>query len=238
MQDRTQFSATRGNSPYIKRIDERGGMEIWLVDGEYIRGHINEEFTNFAAHSQFKFIPENELWVDQAANTDDQAFYIDNMLTMHRLLAKGESYNDALKGAEAEERRERRRAGDVSRVTAGGGVLPQGKDVHVELWKKLQDGVSVWIVDGRLVRSVFDIEFTEGGHDHVYEFVPQGEVWIDNALEEAERPYVLVHELHERNLMAQGWTYNRAHASSSRLEYRCRQHPDELHDALVKEGWK
>jgi hypothetical protein len=71
------------------------------------------------------------------------------------------------------------------------------------LWKKLENGVRVWIVNGRLVRSAFDIDFTAGGHDHVYEFVPEGEVW----------------------------------AESSRLEFRCRHHTDELHDALTTEGW-
>lgn len=95
----------------------------------------------------------------------------------------------------------------------------------------------MWIVDGRLVRSVFDVDFTEGGHDHVYEFVPENEVWIDNDVDEAERPFVLLHELHERNLMEKGWDYDRAHEDSSKLEYHCRQHPEELHNALAKEGW-
>jgi len=155
------------------------------------------------------------------------------MLVMDRLTAKGVPYTKALAATELEERKERRRAGDLSRLTNHGRKLPEGKDVHIQLWKQLENGISVWIVDGRLVRSVFDVEFTEGGHDHVYEFVPPNEIWIDNDLEEEERPYVLVHELHERNLMAKGWLYDKAHADSSRLEYHCRHHPDELHDALI-----
>jgi hypothetical protein len=87
------------------------------------------------------------------------------------------------------------------------------------------------------VRSVFDIDFTEGGHDYVYEFVPKNEVWIDDAIMAVERAYVLLHELHERNRMAEGWPYSKAHAESSRLEYHCRRHPDELHDKLITEGW-
>ena len=70
-------------------------------------------------------------------------------------------------------------------------------------------------------------DFTAGGHDHVYEFVPQGEVWIDSDIEEKERGFVLLHELHERNRMAVGWSYDKAHAESSRLEYHCRHHPDD-----------
>ena len=103
--------------------------------------------------------------------------------------------------------------------------------------EELESGLSVWIVSGRLVRSVFDIDFTAGGHDYVYEFVPTNEVWIDDDIEEQERGYVLLHELHERNRMSKGMPYSKAHAESSRIEYHCRHHPDELHDALAAEGW-
>jgi hypothetical protein len=37
--------------------------------------------------------------------------------------------------------------------------------------------------------------------------------------------------------MAKGIPYEKAHTESSRIEYHCRQHPDELHDALIQEGW-
>jgi len=36
-----------------------------------------------------------------------------------------------------------------------------------------------------------------------HEFVPTGEVWIDNDIVEKERGFVLLHELHERNRMPQ-----------------------------------
>ena len=93
-------------------------------------------------------------------------------------------------------------------------------------------------VKGRLVRSVYDIEFTEGGHEHVYEYIPRGEVWIDDDIHENERGFVLFHELHERNLMADGMDYDTAHDESSKLEKHYRKHPDELHEALSREGWE
>ena len=89
-----------------------------------------------------------------------------------------------------------------------------------------------------MVRSLFDLDFTAGGHENVYEFIPEGEVWIDDASDARERGYFLLHELHERNLMADGEPYSRAHAASSCIELRCRQHPDELHEALEAEGWE
>jgi hypothetical protein len=223
--------------PYIEKVEERGDLQVWVVDGSYIRSHIDEEFTNAGEHYHCSYIPENELWIDREAKRDEQRFFIDYLLAEHRLMAQGIPYEKALEAADRVQRKERRRAGDLRRLTQHGRKLPEGKDVHERLWKKLEDGVSVWIVNGRLVRSAFDIDFTEGGHDHVYEFVPDNEVWIDDDLQEYERPYVLLHELHERNLMAKGMPYSKAHDESSRLEYRCRHHPDELHDALAAEGW-
>ncbi len=208
-----------------------------LWTGLIFRSHIDEEFTNFGQHYRYPYIPENELWIDREAEQDERQFFIDHLLVEHRLMAKGMPYKKALPKANQEERKERRRAGDLSRLTRRGQALPDGRDVHERLRKKLENGLSVWIVNRRLVRSVFDIDFTELGHDYVYEFVPENEVWIDDAIVEVECSYVLLHELHERNRMAKGCPCSKAHAESSRLEYRCRHHPDELHDKLIAEGW-
>ena len=224
-------------APYISKIDERGKLVVWLVDGAYIRGRIDEEFTNFGQHYRYPYIPQNELWVDQEAEHDERVFFIDHLLVEHRLMEKGASYDRAIEEADRAERKERRRAGDLKTMMHGGGALPDGRSVHEHMWKRLESGITVWIVNGRLVRSAFDIDFTAGGHDYVYEFVPENEVWIDDAIVELERPYVLLHELHERNRMSQGWPYSKAHAESSRIEYHCRHHTDELHDALAREGW-
>jgi hypothetical protein len=222
--------------PYLSKIEQLGHIEVWDVDGAYIRGHIDEEFTNFGQHYRFSFIPENQLWIDHESTNDETRFFIDHLLTEHRLMSKGVSYAKAIEEADRVERKERVRAGDIRKLTQGK-QLPTAEQVHEHLWKKLENGVSVWIINGRLVRSAFDIDFTAGGHDYVYEFVPEKEVWIDNDIEQQERGYVLLHELHERNRMAQGWPYNKAHAESSRIEYRCRHHPALLHDALCAEGW-
>lgn len=222
---------------YLEKVDQYGDLTVCIVDGSYIRGNLGREFTNFGHHYTFKFIPENELWIDKEAAPDERDFFIAHLLIEHRLMARGAPYEKALDIAGKVERRKRRRAGDLKRLTKNGKKLPDPHDVKLRLWKKLENGVSVWVVDGRLVRSAFYIDFTAGGHDCVYEFVPDNEIWIDNDIDEDERPYVLLHELHERNLMAKGWTYPKAHVDSSRLEYRCRKCPDEVHDCLNKEGW-
>jgi hypothetical protein len=56
--------------PYIKKVEDRGDLQVWIVDGAYIRGHIDEEFTNFGQHYLYPYIPINELWIDQEARND------------------------------------------------------------------------------------------------------------------------------------------------------------------------
>jgi len=232
-------SAGRPHSrlPYIEKEGSRGRIAIWVVDGSWVRTHLDEEFTNYGQHYAFPFIPRDEFWIDRERVPDELKVFVDHLLVERRLMARGVPYDDALAAADSVERRERKAAGDVARLTAGG-KLPDPAAVHTEIWKRLASGLTVWIVDGRLVRSVFDVDFTEGGHDHVYEFVPPNEVWIDNDMSVAERPYILLHELHERNLMGKGWDYDRAHEDASRLELRCRRNPEELHAALAAEGWE
>jgi hypothetical protein len=29
---------------YIEKVDERGDLKVWVIDGSYIRTHIDEEF--------------------------------------------------------------------------------------------------------------------------------------------------------------------------------------------------
>jgi hypothetical protein len=223
--------------PYLHFVGRDGVVSIWIVDGGYVRKNIDEEFSNFGHHYSIAEIPKDEIWLDKEAHPDEQRFFVCHATVERRLMADGKDYDTARLAACDAERKLRERTGDLQAV-APGKSLPDASRVHVRLWKALPSGVQVWIVSGRLVRSVFDIEFTEGGHEHVYEFVPRNEVWIDDDVEERERAFVLFHELHERNLMATGMDYDRAHADASRLELRYRKHPDQLHEALAAEGWE
>ena len=166
--------------PYIEEVDQRGKLHVWIVDGTYIRGHIDEEFTNFGQHYRYPYIPDDEFWIDREAHGDERQFFIDHLLVEHRLMAKGMPYDQALVEADRAERRERRRAGDVQKLTGAARSCPTATKSTSGCGRSSKAACSVWIVNGRLVRSVFDIDFTAGGHDYVYEFVPENEVWIDD----------------------------------------------------------
>jgi hypothetical protein len=182
-------------------------------------------------------VPLLEFWIDEEGSPDEIEFFIDHLLVEHKLMSEGKSYSEAIVEADKVEREERRRAGDVKKMTRDGEVLPKPEMFRIRLWKTLENGISVYIVNGRLIRSILNIDFTAGGHFHVYSFVPHDEIWIDNDIKFFEMPYVLLHELHEFNLMEKGWPYSKAHEDSSKIELYCRHHPDELQEKLSEEGW-
>ncbi|MBM4104581.1 MAG: hypothetical protein FJ263_11165 [Planctomycetes bacterium] len=128
--------------PYLRKDDQRGDLQVWIVDGSYIRGRIDEEFTNFGQHYRYTYIPKNELWIDQEAKQDERPFFIEHLLVEHDLMSKGMSYEEAIVRADRVERRERRRAGDVQKVTHNGKQLPDAAAVHDRLWKTLESGVN------------------------------------------------------------------------------------------------
>ena len=224
--------------PYLRLLERVEGFAVWVVDGRYVRETLNEEFTNFGQHLEFRFIPAGEFWLD-AENTPGEApFFVDHLLEEHRLMAQGVRYGDALdRGDEVEkaERAKTRLEQEGAALRDSGRTAELMAKVHKDLLAGYSDAVKVWVVDGELVRDVFYIDFTEGGHDKVYKFVPAGEVWVDDDVTPAERGFILLHELHERALMARGWPYAKAHPDSSRIEYYYRHHPAGLDAALRAE---
>jgi len=212
-------------------------IQVWVVDGQYIRTFVDEEFTNFGQHYRFSFIPEFEFWLDRENENNESNYFISHLQVEWSLMRAGKPYEDAIVEADRVEKELRRQSGDIQRVINPITGLVDSKLFHDRILKGLGNGVKVWLVRGDLVRTVLDIDFTQGGHEYVYEWVPPGEVWIDNDLEWQERGFVILHEMHERNLMSQGMNYNDAHASSSALELSCRKQIDDLHDSLIEEGW-
>jgi hypothetical protein len=220
--------------PYIKKFSEISGFKVWIVDGEYIRDNIDEEFTNFGQHYKFKFIPKNELWIDKERVPGEEKFFISYLLIENRLMAKGMSYSRAVGRGNIFERGERGKSKVMKkRIRLKGDHKKLMDIIHKDLLQKYSTKkVKVWIVDGEAVRGLFYVDFTEGGHGYVYDFIPKDEVWIDDDIEPDEIKFVLLHEMHERALMAKGMKYDPSHASSSKIEYFCRKHKGQVNKKL------
>lgn len=80
-------------------------------------------------------------------------------------------------------------------------------------------GLAIYLVDGERVRDAIDIDFTMGGNEARYSYVPPGEIWIDNAAHVLDRTATALHELIERDLMLHhGMSYDTAHDAANARE--------------------
>jgi len=194
--------------PYLKKISDICGFHIWYVNGYWIRKYLDRAFTNFGYNRNFKFIPKDEFWIDNEHGKKEAHYFIDSFLTIQRFLAEGKSYEEAVREADKFEKRERKKSKflkKLKKIKVREKILEK---IHKKrLFKKYTQELNIWLIRGDLVRSLFDIDFTAGGHDKVYNFIPKKEIWIDDDLYKKEIPIVLIHELHERYLMSKGWPY-------------------------------
>jgi hypothetical protein len=199
-------------SPRIKLLKKIDGFSVYEVNGEEIRKSLNDQFTNFGQHYRFpKMIPLKEFWIDRQEGTNETPIFINHMLTEWRLMNAGLNYDTALTKADEVEKEERGK--------------PTHEKYHKEKLGRIGD-VNIWVVDGAKVRKDLDVDFTEGGHDLVYGFVPKNEIWIDDDLLASERIYILDHEYFEREKMKEGMPYENAHNRASFFERAMRhKHP-------------
>jgi hypothetical protein len=226
----------RGRKPYLKKLCSISKIEVWMVDGEYVRKNICEDFVNYSHHYHLEFIPKNEFWIADGADPEEIRYYIDHLIAEYRLMASGMGYRKASEKAAIAEKRERNKSEAMKKLS---GIRENKKElvekVHKRLLKSYSGAVKVWVVDGRLVRDLFYFDFAGGGHDRVYHFIPDNEVWIDDDISREERKFIILHELHERNMMSGGMEYTPAHSSATGIEDFFRHHPKRIDKAIREE---
>lgn len=221
---------------HIKRIQSSEGISIWLVDGERVRKEVNENFVQSGHHARFSFIPTDEFWIDANTDSREYPFFIDRFFAEHILIRSGIKLAEAETLAADIERHEREEAlSDKLRK-----LRNQRKALIEKIHRKPfapyhSDQFGIWIVDGKIVRDLVFLEYDAGGHDRVYPWIPKDEIWIEQALSEKERPFILLHELHERFLMGEGKYYPEAHHGATIIEDRFRNNPKTLNDRIDEE---
>lgn len=83
---------TATEQPYIDKIYEIAELEVWLVDGKYVRDNLDIDFTQGGHHLRYNFIPDNEIWIDNSVEWREwQAVFI-HELVEHDCMLKGLDY--------------------------------------------------------------------------------------------------------------------------------------------------
>jgi hypothetical protein len=222
---------------YIKNIGEHSGLSVWLVDGERVRKDIDENFVQYDHHARFRFIPANEIWIDQETNEDERKYFLENISREREFMAQGMTLEEAVEKADKIEARERRDSPRIKNILNAHHARKTAleKIRKEKLNKYSTDAIHVYLVYGEFVRDFYLVEYAEGGHDLVYPFIPKGEVWIEEVLHKTEREFIILHELHERFLMSQGKNYPHAHKGATIIEDHFREHPEGLEVRIQEE---
>jgi hypothetical protein len=96
------------------------------------------------------------------------------------------------------------------------------KGIRVKRVGKL-NGMTVYTVNGEILRLDVDVDFTAGGNGARYGYVPINEIWLDKDMSFVDKTATLLHEYVEYDIMTRdGLPYDAAHDLASEAEHTFR----------------
>lgn len=239
------------SNPYRIHAGVREGFDVWIVDGAAVRREIFPEFVYGGNAERYPFVPEKEIWIDNAIACEEFEYTLAHELHERALMArKGMSYADAHDSSLALERRMRSADRDAARAHEASlpRVSPRDCDGVEEIpslpasirlsgiYRSVAariDSVTLWIVDGAAVRRDIFPDFGFSGDDKAYRFIPPREIWLDGQISCEETPFSIAGELITRREMLRGRSFDDAYTVSldtlaamrRRMIERCRAMP-------------
>lgn len=80
---------------YRQYLGNRGGIDIWIVDGTLLRREIFPDFGLSGNDLAYRFIPKKEIWIDSEVSCEETEFSITSELIERKLMEEGKDYNSA-----------------------------------------------------------------------------------------------------------------------------------------------
>lgn len=71
--ERCAVSKDQLNRLHVHKLGKLGGYDVWLVDGTFVRDHIDIDFVAGGNPSRYGYVPMNELWVEATQAKEDIA---------------------------------------------------------------------------------------------------------------------------------------------------------------------
>jgi hypothetical protein len=196
------------------------------VDGNIVRQKIYKEFLYGGNEQRYLFNPKGEIWIDNAISCEEFELTVAHELNERHLMAKfGWEYQTAHDSSLHLELIIRHKNEEVCRlheaslkkvaVTDHDNIkeikyIPDSIQLQniYRIPVGTRDGISVWVVDGYLVRKTIYPDFGFSGNDLAYHFIPRKEIWIDGQVSCEETEYSVSLEMTERRLMEEGKSYS------------------------------
>ena len=228
---------------YEGKVDK---YDIWIVDGNQVRLKIFSSFLYGGNEQRYPFNPKGEIWIDNAISCEEYYLTLAHELNERHLMAKfGWKYITAHDSSLSLEQTIRHSNEEVCReheaslkkvaATDYDNIkeikwIPDSiriQNIYRVPWGT-RDGISVWIVDGYMVRKNIYPDFGFSGNDLSYHFIPEKEIWIDGQVSCDETEYSIATELMERKLLVKGKSYDDAYSDAIDITQANRQNMEKL----------
>jgi hypothetical protein len=208
---------------------KRNGYNVWIVDGYKVRHKIYNSFLYGGNEQRYPFTPKGEIWIDNALSCEEFEMTLIHELNERHLMAKfGWTYLTAHDSSLQLEVKTRRLYEGICREHEARlhrvGVtdhdnIKEIKDIPDSIQLQniyrlpigVRNGISIWIVDGYLVRKNIFPDFGFSGNDLSCHFIPSKEIWIDGQISCEETEYSIGIEMMERQEMLKGKAYSDAY---------------------------
>jgi hypothetical protein len=211
---------------------KEGNYDIWIVDGNQVRLKIFSSFLYGGNEQRYPFNPKGEIWIDNAISCEEFDLTLQHELNERHLMAKfGWQYLTAHDSSLSLEQKIRQTNEEISRaheaslrkvtVTDYDNIkeikgIPDSIQLQniYRMQYAVRENVTVWIVDGYMVRKNIYPDFGFSGNDISYHFIPANEIWIDGQVSCEETEYSIMTEINERKFMAAGKSYDDAYSDA------------------------
>jgi hypothetical protein len=231
---------------YRYYIGKRDNYDIWIVNGSQVRLKIFSSFLYGGNEQRYPFNPKGEIWIDNAISCEEYYLTLAHELNERHLMAKfGWTYLASHDSSLSVEQIIRHSNEEICRAhEASLEKVPVTDYDNIKEIKgipdsiRLQDiyrvpvdtreGITIWIVDGYMIRKNIYPDFGFSGNDLSYHFIPPKEIWIDGQVSCEETEYSIATEMMERKGIEAGKTYDDAYSDAIDMTQLKRQSMEKL----------
>jgi len=225
---------------------KKENFDIWIIDGNRVREKIYKEWLYGGNEQRYIFNPKGEIWIDNAISCEEYDLTVAHELNERHLMAKfGWTYETAHDSSLMLEQVIRHQNKEIcdSHETSLKKVsvldpynkkeirnLPDSIKLQniYRIPEGIRDGISIWVVDGYLIRKNIYPDFGFSGNDLAYHFIPSKEIWIDGQVSCEETEYSIALEMAERRLMSEGKSYSDAYEDAVQMVQNSRRAMEKL----------
>jgi hypothetical protein len=214
---------------------EKENYRIWIIDGNRVREKIYKEWLYGGNEQRYTFNPKGEIWIDNDISSEEFDLTVAHELNERHLMAKfGWTYQASHDSSLSLELTIRHRNEEICKAHEASlkkvGVTDSYNIKEIKYLPDsirlryiyrvpmgTRDGISIWVVDGYMVRKNIYPDFGFSGNDLAYHFIPSGEIWIDGQVSCEETEYSIALEMMERKLIEGGKSYSDAYEDAVQM---------------------